>query len=298
MEEQLPYLPFSRWLKERYGAPVQKISLNAGLGCPNKDGTIDREGCIFCDVNQSGVDPAKLAGLSVGEQLTRGIDAFQLRHPQPHKFLAYLQAGSNTHAPPDRLAEIYRQTLGHADVVSTAIATRPDCLPEPVLELIRDIYGDLDVWIELGMQSAHDQTLQRIRRNHTFTQVADAVERAKRRGMLICLHLIVGLPGETREETIATAEAIADWGIEAVKFHPLVITRGSALAANWERRPFPLIEEEQYAEIVAEMLRRLPSGTIVQRLGGSGRPEVHLAPEWTRNINRVKNLIVAKLAAG
>lgn len=295
MEENLPYLSFSRWLKDRYGLPVQKISLNAGLGCPNKDGTISREGCIFCDVNESGVEPRSVAGLSVREQLVRGIDAFQLRNPQPHKFLAYLQAGSNTHAPLDELADIYRQTLGHPEVVSASIATRPDCLPETVLALIRDVYGAMDVWIELGVQSAHEETLRRLRRHHTFAQVADAAERAKRRGFLVCLHLIVGLPGESGAEAIATAEAAAALGIDAVKLHPLVITRGSALAAAWEERPFPLIAEEEYARVVAEMLRRLPPTTIVQRLGGSGRPEVHLAPDWTRNINRVKNLIIANL---
>ncbi|NLH49734.1 MAG: TIGR01212 family radical SAM protein [Myxococcales bacterium] len=289
------YLPFSRWLRERYGFPVRKISLSAGFGCPNKDGTIGGDGCVFCDVNEAGPDPRSIAGLSVAEQLHRQITIFQARHPQPHKFLAYLQAGSNTYAPPPRLREVYRAAISHPDVVSLAVSTRPDWLPDEALDLLRETGGGLDVWVELGVQSAHDATLIRIRRRHDFAAVEDAVRRAKERGFLVCAHLIVGLPGETKADLLATAAAMNRLGVDAVKLHPLSVTRGSALETEWRENRLRLLDEDEYVELAAAFLETLSPHIVVQRLTGSGRPEVHLAPDWTRNLNRVKRRIEALL---
>lgn len=290
-EQQLPYLPFSRWLKKRYGASVRKISLNAGFGCPNKDGTISRTGCVFCDVNESGVAPATIAGRAVGRQLHDQIDALRARRPAGRKFMAYLQAGSNTHAPDEVLRDVYAQAVSHPDVVALAVSTRPDCLPESALDLIADAAAGLDVWIELGAQSAHERTLATIGRHHDFPAVVDAVGRAKARGFFVCLHLMVGLPGESVDDMVATARTVAALGLDGVKFHPLCITRGSALEALWRDGKVELLDEGQYVEAVVAMLAALPADVVVQRISGSGRPEVHLAPDWTRNINRTKNLI-------
>jgi radical SAM protein (TIGR01212 family) len=294
-EERLPFLTFSHWLKERYGVPVRKISLNAGLGCPNKDGTISADGCLFCDANQSGADPQAVAGLSVRDQLRRQIERFLARQRQPHKFLAYLQAGSNTYGPLDRLREVYGQALDHPDVVSLAVSTRPDCAPDEILDLIAAVAGRRDVWIELGLQSAHDATLARLNRGHNFAQVADAATRLKAHGFLLCLHLILGLPGETRDDLLATIDRVNELPADAVKLHPLSITRGSALESQWRAAPFPLATEDEYAELAAAALGRLAPGTIVQRLAGAGRREVHIAPEWAGNVNRVKKLIVRRM---
>ena len=294
MSEILPYLAFSRWLKERYGTPVRKISLDAGFGCPNKDGTISRAGCLFCDLNESGPDPEIVAGRSVREQLNDQIEQFRRRHGATHKFLAYLQSGTNTHAPVETLREVYGQAIAHPEVVSLSVSTRPDCAPEPVLDVLHEVAGHLDVWVEFGVQSAHDHTLSAVNRGHDFAAVQDAVARCRRRDFLVCAHLIVGLPGETAADMVETVRRVAGLRVAAVKFHPLCITRGSALERQWSERPFPLLTEDAYVEAVVAMLRELPSGTVVQRISGSGRPEVHIAPDWTRNINRTKNLIAAR----
>jgi radical SAM protein (TIGR01212 family) len=295
-DDRLPYLSFSSWLHERFGLPVRKISLNAGLGCPNKDGTLSREGCIFCDANQSGADPQEIAAMSVREQLRGQIERFQHKQKQPHKFLAYLQAGTNTHAPLERLRDIYEQALDHPDVVSLAVSTRPDCLGDDALALIAEVVRQRDAWIELGVQSAHDATLARLGRRHSFAQVADAVARAKRRGFLLCLHLILGLPGETAADMLVTADRVNELQIDAVKLHPLCITRGSALEREWRAAPLPLLTESEYADLAAAFLRRLTPGTVIQRLSGAARDDVHLAPDWAGNVNRVKKLIVQRMA--
>jgi radical SAM protein (TIGR01212 family) len=288
---------FSQWLVDRFGAPVRKISLNAGLGCPNKDGTISRDGCIFCDVNESGVDLATIAGQSVREQLHTQIEKFKQKQRQPHKFLAYLQAGSNTHGPLDKLRRIYEEAISHPDVVSLSVSTRPDCLNDAVLDLIREVCGPrLEVWIELGVQSANDATLERLQRHHTFAQVTDAVRAVQRRGFLICLHLILGLPGETADDALRTADAVNALGADAVKLHPLAITRGSALEARWRRGEVELLTEDGYAELAAAFLRRLAPTIVIQRLTGAARDDVHLAPDWAGNVNRVRNLIFRRLA--
>jgi uncharacterized protein len=291
-----PYVSFASWLKRRYGLPVRKISLTTGIVCPNKDGAISRSGCVFCDVNESGPDPEKVGRRSVRDQLHDQIHKFSARAKQSHKFIAYLQSGSNTYGPIDRLRDIYRQAVSHPDVVSLDVSTRPDCADDDALDLLANVAGDRDVWIEFGLQSAHESTLARINRNHTFADVANATARAKARGFFVCLHLIVGLPGETRADMLATADRVAELETDAVKFHPLCVTRGSVLEDTWLRGNLELLTEDAYAETVAAMLRRLPREIIVQRISGSGRPEVHLAPDWTRDTNRTKNKILALLA--
>jgi radical SAM protein (TIGR01212 family) len=241
------------------------------------------------------VDPATVAGLSVREQLCRQIAKFQAKQRQPHKFMAYLQAGSNTHAPLERLRDLYEQAVSHPDVVSLAVATRPDCLPEATLDLLASLGRNLVIWVELGAQTSLDDTLRRINRNHTFAQVVDATERARRRGFLVCWHLILGLPGETIDDAVAAADRVNELRVDAVKLHPLCITRGSVLERQWRQTPFPLLSEGEYVEWAAAVLGRLSPHVVVQRLGGSARREVHLAPEWTGNVNRLKRLIAARM---
>jgi len=291
-EPGLPYLSFSHWLRQRYGCAVRKISLNAGLGCPNKDGTVSREGCVFCDVNESGVDPERVHGHSIADQLSAEISRLRNGKTKAGKFIAYLQAGSNTHGPLEKLRDIYRQATAHPDVVSISISTRPDCVTPEVLDLIGAMCSHLEVWIELGVQSAHDSTLRRIGRHHDFARVTEAARQIKSRNFLICLHLILGLPEETRAMMVDTARAINALPIDAVKLHPLSITRGSRWAADWRPDKIPLMTETEYVAAAVDFLEALSPAIIIQRLTGGGRPEVHLAPDWCRHPHHTQRLIV------
>ena len=221
------YHSLSSWLKRTFGETVRKIALDAALGCPNRDGTISRDGCVYCNPRGSGTG-ALAQGLSITDQVDRAI-AFLSRRYNCRKFIGYFQSFTNTYAEPEHLSAIYGEALTRPEVVGLAIGTRPDCVPDPVLDLLADVARDRLVWVEYGLQSIHTRTLESINRGHGPDVFFDAVERTQKRGIPIVVHLILGLPGESLDDMRETARAVAAAGVNGVKLHPLYVIRGTGL---------------------------------------------------------------------
>ncbi len=279
------YRDLNSFLKERFGCRVQKVSLDAGLTCPNRDGKVGRGGCIYCNALGSGT--GRFSTQSIKEQIENGKASLRRRY-KAEKFIAYFQSYSNTYGNPDKLAALYREALSVPDIVGLAIGTRPDCVDEAVLELLSDLNRETYLSVEYGLQSAHDDTLKAINRGHTFSDFAASVEKTRRKGIDICVHVILGLPGETRRDMLETAQALAGLDIQAIKIHLLYIVRGTPLEALYAAGAFKCIDRETYADIVAEFLALLPPEIVVHRLTGDPHPSELVAPQWA--IEKQRNL--------
>lgn len=278
--------------RARFGERVQRVSLDAGLSCPNRDGTRGAQGCVFCD-------PASFAPCTgdprpVRDQLAAGIA--RLRQRGIGKAAAYFQPGTNTHAPLRVLADLWDAVLPFSEVVALCVGTRPDCVPDPVLELLARYRERWEVWLELGLQSSRDETLALLGRGHTAAQFADACCRARARGLMVCAHVILGLPGEGPEDEARTAAFLAGLGAEGVKLHHLAVVRGTALEAPWHRGDLPLMEEREYVARAAAFLNALPPGTILHRLAGDTAADRLLAPRYDKA--RVVRAICRALGTG
>jgi radical SAM protein (TIGR01212 family) len=272
------YYDLNTFLRERFGCRVQKITLDAGLTCPNRDGTVGTGGCIYCNARGSGTGASSL-GLSITEQLVRAKANLGPRYGAK-RFLAYFQSFTNTYAPIDVLARLYDEALTVDGVVGLCIGTRPDCAGEPVLNLLSGYAKRAMVWVEYGLQSAHDKTLAKINRGHDAACFADAVSRTRNRGILVCGHVILGLPGENIEDMRKTADFIADLGTDGVKIHLLYVVRGSGMEELYRSGAYKCLEQDEYVEAVCDFLERLPEGMVVHRLTGDPHPEELVAPLW------------------
>jgi len=289
-----PYLSFNHFLKSRFGKRVQKISLDAGLGCPNRDGTKGRGGCIYCDPMGSGTGAAA-KGLDIREQMEKGVEWARRRY-RAELFLPYFQSFSNTYAPLPVLERIYSDALNFPHVAGIAIGTRPDCVNHNILGLVDRLSRGRMVWMEYGLQSADNRTLERINRGHTVNDFVQCVRMTRKAGFMVCAHVIFGLPGQSFQEMRSTVELLADLGVEGVKFHNLYIARGTRLWEMYADKPFVLIEQTEYARIVAESIRLLPAGTVIQRL--TGDPPRHLGqalPAWSHDRQGTMRLILQEL---
>ena len=273
----MPYYDLNRALRKRFGCRVQKISLDAGLTCPNRDGTIGRGGCIYCNDRGSGTGAAP--SLSITAQLEEA-KAFLRRRYKAEKFIAYFQSFSNTYAPVEKLRSLYDEALAVRDIVGLAIGTRPDCVDDAVLDLLTHFSARTYVSVEYGLQSIHNRTLERINRGHAFEAFRDAVEKTRARGIDVCVHVILGLPGEDRNDMLETAEALAVMDIQAVKIHLLYVVRGTRLQALYEAGTYRCLDREEYAQTVAAFLAVLPPGVIIHRLTGDPHPAELVAPLW------------------
>ncbi len=262
-----------------FGERVQKISLDVGLGCPNRDGTISRLGCLFCDRRGSGTGAFIDEGLSIDDQIIRAKEVIQKRY-KARKFIAYFQSFTNTYAPAPRLKSLYDQALAHEGMVGLSVATRPDCVNSEILALIRSYQRDYLVWLEYGLQSCHDATLDRIHRGHTVACFEKAVFMAAGRGINICAHIILGLPGEDRDMMLETAQYLSRVPIQGIKIHLLYVVRGTPLAALYNKKGFKCLGREEYANLVADVLELLPPDMVIQRLTGDPLPFELVAPAW------------------
>jgi len=288
------YNDLNTHLRKIFGCRVQKISVDAGLSCPNRDGTVSTGGCIYCNARGSGTgDHAR--GLSVTEQLIRGKQALSKRY-KAKKFIAYFQSFSNTYAPIDRLGQLYGEALSLEDMVGISVGTRPDCVNEPVLQLLEAYAKNYSVWIEYGLQSASDKTLALINRGHDVRCFGNAVEATRNRGIKICAHVILGLPGETRSDMLQTAEFIADAGIDGLKLHLLYVIRGTKLEELYQNGSYRCLEQQEYAELVCDFLERIPPHIVIQRLTGDPHREELLAPLWSLQKAETLSLILDTLA--
>jgi uncharacterized protein len=283
------YSDYNTYLRRIYGCRVQKISIDAGLSCPNRDGRILTGGCIYCNARGSGTG-THAQGISVAEQVVRSQALLSKRY-HAEKYIAYFQSFSNTYAPVDVLKQLYDEALSVPGVVGLSIGTRPDCIDNDVAELLQSYTDRYLVWVEYGLQSAHDETLLRIHRGHDFQCFKDAVSLTQGRGIHICTHLILGLPGENRQMMLETAEKTADLGIDGVKLHLLYVIKGTALEAMYRHGMYPCLEQQAYVDIVCDILEILPENIVIQRLTGDPHPEELVAPLWSLNKTQTFSMI-------
>lgn len=285
------YASFSRYLRGRFGCRVRRVPLDGGFTCPVRDGSLSAGGCLYCDERGASSSPP---GVPVREQLLRGIESARRRYGAK-KFIAYFQAFTGTYGPPGELARRYAEGTDHPDVVALAIATRPDCAGEAALDAVAPFAARMETWIEYGLQSAHDGTLRLLRRGHTAAAFADAARRTAARGIKVCAHVIIGLPGETGEMERDTARFLASLPVSGVKIHLLHVLRGSALDELHRRGGVALLSRDDYARRVCDVLELLPPEIVIQRLTGEAPPGRLVAPLWALRKQEVLGAIAAEL---
>jgi radical SAM protein (TIGR01212 family) len=272
------YYAFSRFLRDRFGKKVFRVTVDGGFTCPNVDGTVAVGGCVYCD-NRSFSPNRRLPRTTIREQVSRGVAILQKRYGADH-FLAYFQAATNTYAPVERLRRLYDEALDHPQIVGLAIGTRPDNVPDPVLELLQGYARNRYVCLELGLQSIHDRSLDWMNRGHHYAAFVDAVQRCQRRGLDLCAHVILGLPGESHEDMLGTAQALAGLPVNAVKIHNLHVVRNTPLEKMFQAGDVRMMERDEYVQIVCDFLERLPSSMVIHRLNGDAPPDYLVAPQW------------------
>ncbi len=288
------YYDLKSYWKNLFGVPVHKLIIDAGFTCPNRDGTVARGGCTYCDGRGSALRQAgPLPG--AGEQVRQGRE-FYIRRAQAKKFIAYFQTFTNTYAPVETLRSLYDEALAVEDVIGLSIGTRPDCVPDETLALIRSYAAKYHVWLEIGLQSIHDRTLQETNRGHNAAIFRDAVARATGAPLLLCAHVIVGLPGETRTMIMETAQAVAEMPIQGIKIHALLALAGTPIGSRCRRGEFELMGKTEYVETVCDILEILPPEMVIQRLTADGYRDIFLGPEWAANKLAVINAINAEMA--
>ena len=275
--QQKPYLDLNTFLRERFGCRVQKISLDAGLGCPNRDGSKGRGGCIYCNERGSGTGNAETQSLT--EQLG-SAKSFLAKRYKARKFLGYFQSFSNTYAPLPTLKRLYGEVLADPDVVGLCLGTRPDCVDEATLDYLAQLNREHLIWLEYGLQSAHEATLETINRGHGVDAFCEAMRLSRERGLLTCAHVVLGLPGESREDILQTARFLAEQEVDAVKIHGLYVVRGTRLHELYNEGRYRPLGREEYVPLVGEFISRLPAGMVVQRITGDPHPQELIAPEW------------------
>ncbi|MDY0189259.1 MAG: TIGR01212 family radical SAM protein [Desulfuromonas sp.] len=289
-----PYLVYSQYLKQRFGGRVHKISIDAGFSCPNRGVERSNPGCLFCEPNGSG-SFGIARRLSVAQQVEHG-KGVMVRKYKAKYFIAYFQPFSNTYAPVATLRDYYDEALAVDKVVGLAIGTRPDCLPEDVLDLLSAYHDSTYLWLELGVQSCHDRTLDFLRRGHDYQCFVDAYAAAKQRDLRVCAHVILGLPGESTEDMLATADEMARLKVDGIKIHLLHVLRDTALGDLYQAGEFELLARTDYVQLAASFLERLHPATMIQRLTGDGPRDILLAPRWSLKKWEVLNAIEAEMA--
>ena len=289
MNTQKLYYTLNEFLKEKFGEKVKKIPLDAGLTCPNRDGTKGFGGCIYCDPKGSGTGLYK-EGKSLDEQLRYFLELFKKKNFK--KFIAYFQSFSNTYAPIEKLKKLYDTVFIDPSIVGLAIGTRPDCVDEKVVNLLKT-YQEKGyyLWIELGLQSIYNETLKLINRGHTFEDFLKAYYLLKENDIPVVVHIIFGLPKETKEMMMETVKTLAKLKIDGIKFHALYIPKGSKMEEMYLRGEYKPLKMEEYVELVASALTYLPPSTVIHRVCSEAREEDILAPTWVSKKMEVINLL-------
>ena len=285
------YYDLKSYWRNLFGRNVYKISIDAGFTCPNRDGHVAVGGCIYCDgrgskLRQKGELP------SVASQIASGKKYYSA---QASKFIAYFQTFTNTYAPVAKLQALYDEALGQEDVIGLSIGTRPDCLGPDVIELLGGYAKKYHIWVELGLQSVNDKTLQLINRGHNFQQFLDAVKALAGGSLNICVHIIIGLPGESDEDVLKTARTLAALPIHGIKIHSLLALEGTPLGEMYKNNAIQIITKEKYVSLVADVLEILSSNMVIQRLTADGYRDIFLAPDWAMNKLGVLNAINREL---
>lgn len=280
-------------MQARFGYRVHKVAIDADFTCPNRDGSKGRGGCTFC--NNVSFSPNGRQPSSIAQQIAAGKAVIK-RRTGAKKFIAYFQAYTNTYADVSRLAQLYDQALAEADIIGLSIGTRPDCLPEAVIALLADYQRKgYEIWLELGLQSAHDKTLERVNRGHGFSEYEQAVRLARKYGLQICTHLIIGLPGETSQHCFSTLQRVLDLGVDGLKFHPLHVVKGTQLANQWRRGEYQPLELDEYISLAADLIEMTPAEVVFHRLTATASTDILLAPTWCSQKWRVLNMIAEEM---
>ena len=283
------YNDYNTYLKELYGQRVQKITIDAGLTCPNRDGKLSKRGCIYCNSRGSG-SGAFLKGQSIEEQIDQGRRAM-IRKYKAKLFLAYFQSYTNTYTSCENLKLMFDKALAYNDMVGVAIGTRPDCVDKEKIDLIESYAENYLVWLEYGLQSAHNKTLELINRGHDFKSFKDAVKLTQDKKINICAHIILGLPGENREMMLETARKISVLGINGVKIHLLYVIKGTYLEKMWKKGEYICMEQQEYVETICEFIELLPEHIIIQRITGDPNKDELAAPQWSVRRNETFQMI-------
>lgn len=284
----------SDFLKERFGEKIYRLSLSSGCTCPNRDGTVGYGGCSFCSEGGSGEFAAEPAPIDVQiEDAKKRI----LKKTDAEKYIAYFQAYTNTYGDIEHLKALYTETLRRDDIAALSLGTRPDCLGDEVMEMLMELRSIKPVWIELGLQTIHEKTAERIRRGYALPVFERAYERLKSAGMEVIVHVIFNLPGETREDMLETVRYLSrlEPGLDGVKLQMLQILEGTDMAEEYRRNPFPLMSLEEYSDLIAESVSILPDRTVLHRMTGDGPRRLLIAPLWSLDKKRVLNTINRKI---
>ncbi len=289
----LRYQAYNFALQQRFGVRVQKVSIDAGFTCPNVDGTVARGGCTFCD-NRSFSPSRRLPRADILGQIDQSIERLRIRYQNCSHYLAYFQPATNTYAPVEKLRPLYELALSHPQVVGLAIGTRSDCVPDDVLDLLEELAARTYVSVEYGMQTMHNRSLEWMNRGHDHDSFLDAVERSRPRGFEICAHAILGLPGESHEDMLATARELARVNIGAVKIHNLYCVKNTKLAEQVEAGEVELISRDEYVRTVVDFLELLPPTMVVERISGDAPPDYFVGPSWCLDKPAVKRAIEAE----
>ena len=287
------YNDFSSWIRSKFDFRVQKISIDAGMTCPNRDGKISRGGCIYCD-NRTFNPSYCHKHDSITEQLNAGKTFFERKYPEM-KYLAYFQAFTNTYAPLDKLKSYYEEALAVDDVVGLVIGTRPDCVSEELLNYLAELSKRTFVLVEYGIESANDDTLKRINRGHDFACCRKAVEETHKRGILVGGHIILGLPGEDAAESIRQAEIISSLPLDILKIHQMQIIRNTRLAEIYEKTPFHVYSVEEYIQLIARYIQHLRPSLVLERFVSQSPAELLIAPKWGLKNYEFTNLLNNRL---
>ena len=284
-----PYHSLDYELKQRFGEKVYKLTLNGGMSCPNRDGKISFGGCIFCSEGGSG-DFASSAALSIPDQIQDAKKRLSGKRPV-NQYIAYFQAYTNTYGPIEHLRKIFTEAIEDPEIVLLSIATRPDCLPEEVVELLAELNQKKPVWVELGLQTIHESSARFIRRGYPLDVYTDAVERLSKQGIEVVTHVILGLPGETREMMLETIKFLNTQPIQGIKLQLLHVLEGTDLGTYYQNTGFHVLEEEEYVDLILSCIEHLRPDITVHRITGDGPKELLMAPHWSSAKRSVLNHI-------
>jgi radical SAM protein (TIGR01212 family) len=294
-QSRIRFNTYGRFLRDKFGCRVYKVSVDGGFSCPNRDGTLGVGGCIYC--NNDSFRPRSADKLkSMADQVHDGIEYSRKRFGA-NKFIVYFQPFTNTHAPLETLIPLYETAIDHPDVVGLSLGTRPDCIDDEKIAWLANLARTHFVTLEYGLQSIYDQTLARINRGHNFQCWLNAMNRTRNRGIWLCTHIILGFPWETREEMLHTADILSDKGLDFLKLHHLHVVRDTLLESQYRRNPFPLLELEEYADLVVDFLERLNPAICIERLFGAAPKEQLIGPDWGKSNSEIRHCIEQRFVA-
>lgn len=281
------YRSLNSVLREKFGTKVYKLALDGGFSCPNRDGTVSTGGCTFCSGGSGDF------AIPCGDNVSQAIETAKhlVSGKGGEKFIAYFQSYTGTYAPYERLEALYTSAISHPDIAALSVGTRPDCLPERTVTLLSELNRAKPVWVELGLQTIHEETARRINRGYSLPVFDDAVNRLKKAGLEVIVHMIIGLPGETEEMICSTAEYIGKSGADGIKFQLLHVLEGTPLAEEYRRGEFDVLSLDEYIRILEKCVQRIPPEMVVHRLTGDGAKRDLIAPLWSSDKKKVLNAV-------